>query len=84
MASIDDVIIESFRDEKTLIYLIKVLGERRIIETISAFKGGKRFYVSNIAKANKIDVPDHVYHAAADKEEVKKILAELKTKLRGK
>ncbi|MFW1916195.1 hypothetical protein ACG9ZJ_21300 [Acinetobacter sp. ULE_I064] len=82
MASIDDVIIESDRDEKTLIYLIKVLGERRIIETIDAFKGGKRFYVSNIAKSNKVDVPDHIYHVSADREEVKKILAELKAKLR--
>lgn len=82
MASIDEVIIESDRDEKTLIYLIKVLGEKRIIETINAFKGGKRFYVSNVAKANKVDVPDHIYHVAADRDEVKKILADLKAKLR--
>lgn len=82
MASIDEVIVESYRDEKTLIYLIKVLGEKRIIDTIESFKGGKRFYVSNIAKANKVDVPDHIYHIAADREEVKRILAELKLKLR--
>lgn len=82
MASINEIIVESYRDEKTLIYLIKVLGEKRIIDTIESFKGGKRYYVSNIAKANKVDIPDHIYHVVADKEEVKKILADLKSKLR--
>lgn len=82
MISLDDVIIENDRDRKTLIYLIKVLGKERITQTLSNFTGGKRFYVSNIAKANKIEVPDHIYHVPVDQEEVRQILDDLRKKLK--
>lgn len=82
MLDIDNIVIESYRDKKTLNYLIKVLGEKKIIETLNSFKGNKRLYVSNIAKYNRIDIPDHIYHETADKESVSKILSDLKKKLR--
>lgn len=79
MATIADVIIESDRDEKTLVYLIQLLGQQAIVDTISNFKGGRRYYVSNIAKAHKIEIPAHVYSVIPDKAVVDEYLQNLKS-----
>lgn len=78
MITINNVIIESFRDEQTLGYLIKVLGEDLIIETIKGFNGGTRYYVSNIAKKHKVDIPPHIYAEVADRAIALKHIADLK------
>lgn len=79
MTTIADVIIESDRDKKTLVYLIQLLGQQKIVDTISSFKGGRRYYVSNIAKANKIDIPAHIYSVTPDKAIVDEYLKNLKS-----
>jgi hypothetical protein len=79
--SINDVIIESHRDQQSLLYLINILGEETIVRTISEFKGGKRYYVSNIAKKHKIEIPERAYIQVIAKEEALRRINQLKQML---
>jgi hypothetical protein len=79
--SINDVIIESHRDQQSLLYLINVLGEEAIVKTIAGFTGGKRYYVSNIAKKNKIEIPERAYIQTVSKDEALKRIEKLKQML---
>ncbi|NYH18770.1 hypothetical protein GGD41_005998 [Paraburkholderia bryophila] len=54
------VILESARDQRTLDFLIATCGQQAVERACSELPGGRRAYVSNLARILKVSVPDSV------------------------
>jgi hypothetical protein len=80
MATRNELIIETARDQRALDWLVRQAGWDRIDEVLAALPGKRKPYVSNIAKALHMVVPDSVLVTPAEqaRPELKKILDYLK------
>lgn len=77
-----DVIIESDRDRRTLDYLVQTCGIDRVRRARYELPGRTRSYVSNLAKALGITVPEDII--ITSREDGRRHLDDLKALLREK
>lgn len=76
------VIIESPRDQRVHDYIVSTVGQDAVDEAIAQITGGRRTYVSNIAKILKLAIPAHV--EATPPEEVREMLQGMLQMLKSK
>lgn len=81
--TLNDIIIESPRDKNTLDYILRIRSNELVLHVINnLIHPNKRLYVSNIAKALDIEIPDHALaNINEDKQARLDAIAELKKKL---
>lgn len=78
----NDVIVESERDRRILIWLVSQVGEQSVRQAVLSLPGARKPYVSNIAKALGLMPPAHLN--ATEKEVAKRHIAVLKDMLASK
>ena len=80
MATRNEVIIETARDQRAFDWLVQQAGWNRVDAALATLPGKRKPYVSNLAKALHLAVPDSVLATPAEqaRPELKKILDYLK------
>ncbi|MEY2842146.1 MAG: hypothetical protein RI920_183 [Pseudomonadota bacterium] len=73
------VIVANARDQRTLTWLRDRVGDQAILDAASRLAGNRKPYLSNVAKALGIALPEQL--AATDRETALRHLAELRKKL---
>lgn len=61
-----DVILESDRDRRALNWLIDQVGLSAVEDACSQLAGQRKAYVSNLAKALKLTLPDSIFATPKD------------------
>lgn len=61
-----NIIVESARDERTLEWLISQVGLAGVEKACEQLAGQRKPYVSNIAKALCLEVPESILHTPKD------------------
>lgn len=69
-----NLILESKRDERTLIWLVQQVGEAKVASACQLLAGNRRAYPSNVAKALGLKPPKNL-SVAADEDARKHIAA---------
>lgn len=75
------VIVVNDRDRRTLAWLCDRVGDAAILAAVSQLAGNRKPYLSNIAKALGVALPEHL--EAADRETALKHLAAIRERLKG-
>lgn len=60
-----EIIVESERDQRTLDWLVMQVGPARVAAACAALAGGRRTYVSNVAKALGLEPPEVILKTPA-------------------
>ena len=80
MTASSRIIIESKRDERTLDWIVQQVGWPRVDDWLASLPGNRKPYVSNLAKALGLVIPDSVIATPAEqaRPELKRMLEILK------
>lgn len=80
MATREEIIVETEADRRALDWLVRQAGWDRIDAVLAELPGRRKPYISNIAKALRMVVPETVFATPAERArpELKKILDYLK------
>jgi hypothetical protein len=76
-------IVESARDQRVLDYLVAKVGVEVVLDAAKKLPGGRKPYVSNLARMLKVVIPDSVHATSredgrAKLQEIKKFLGDRK------